>query len=66
MDLTLSADEVRQFLHHLHIIPLSKGLTHAWMDAHAPSWPTDQLLAEGERAIVRSTKHFSGYAPAPG
>lgn len=65
--LTLTRDEIQGFLHHLHIIPVSKGLTGRWMHEHASGWGTGDLVRalRAAGAVVRSD-HFSGFALAPG
>lgn len=65
---TLTREQVRQFLHHLHIIPVSKGLTEKWMLQNAPGWTTARLVValQEEGAIERVDPnddggHFSGW-----
>jgi hypothetical protein len=65
MELTLTRSQIGRFLHHLHIIPVSKGLTDEWMQKNAPNWTTSTLIdaLKKAKAIKRSTKHFSGWEP---
>lgn len=66
--LRFTRDDVIQFLHQLHPIPLTRGYTLAWVDKHAPGW-TFGMLGTALRdagAFVPDPTHFSGRGPAPG
>lgn len=58
---TLTPDQIRAFLQHLHFIPVSRGYTELWMDLYAPGWTTADLVVALRRAgaIKRGGTHFS-------
>ena len=66
MSVELSKDEISEFLQHLHIIPVSKGLTRDWLEKHAAGMSTRQLLEAliKARAIEASPSHHSGWKAA--
>lgn len=53
---TFDVVEVKTFLHHLHIIPISRGWTREWMEEHGKGWETNWLLQALTRAgaVVRT------------
>lgn len=64
MALTLTRDQITEFTHHLHIIPVSKGLTREWLAQNAPDWTTNGLLdaLKAAGAVEPSDSHHSGWA----
>ena len=65
---TLSVVQVTQFLHHLHVIPLSHGLTRSWIAQNAPGWTTGPLLrALADAGAIEpcgvERRHHSGWVP---
>ena len=58
----LSREQVESFLRLLHPIPVSKGLTHAWVIEHAPEWKTDELMGALRYAdAVKPGDSLSGF-----
>lgn len=63
MALTLTREQINDFLHHLHPIPVSRGWTREWREKNAPGWETNDLSAALKKAgaVERSDAHHSGW-----
>ena len=49
---TFDVTEVKTFLHHWHIIPISRGYLREWMREHGKGWESNSLRRALERANV--------------
>lgn len=59
----LTRKQINEFVHHLHIIPVSRGYTEEWLRKNAPGWHTNRLLdaLKRQHAIERGGTNHSGW-----
>ena len=68
MTLTLSAVQVRCFLHHLHIIPVSRGYTRNVDGRERPRLghgiaASEHCAQRARSSTAASMRHFTGWTP---
>lgn len=63
MPLTLTRKQINEFVHHLHIIPISRGYMGTWLKENAPGWDSNSLLdaLKRQRAIEEGGTNHSGW-----
>ena len=64
-DLTLTSEQIQQFLHTGHIIAVKHGERRKWIRENAPGWKDGQLMQALQEAgaIREGGTHFSGWEP---